>query len=105
MRALLPVRNDDGSVCEWIGSLSDIHEEREAIAALKASEERLRLAVASTGLGIWDHDFIAGHTWWSEGKKAVLGLPDDHPIGLQVLLDLVHPGDRAEFDAVRRTGA
>jgi diguanylate cyclase (GGDEF)-like protein/PAS domain S-box-containing protein len=96
----LPVRNDDGSICEWIGSLTDIHEERHAIAALKASEERLRLAVESAGLGLWDHDFIAGQTWWSEGKRAVLGLPDDHPIGLQVLLDLVHPGDRAEVDAL-----
>jgi diguanylate cyclase (GGDEF)-like protein/PAS domain S-box-containing protein len=96
----LPVKKEDGSVCEWIGTLTDIHEEREATAALETSEERLRLAIESTGLGIWDHDFVADRTWWSEGKRAVLGLPDDHQIGFQVLLDLVHPGDRAGFEAV-----
>lgn len=95
----VPLRNEDGSIREWLGTLTDVHEEREALAAFRTGEERLRLAVDSTGLGIWDHDFVSDKGWWSEGKKAVLGLSDDHPIGLQVALDLVSPADRPGFEA------
>jgi diguanylate cyclase (GGDEF)-like protein/PAS domain S-box-containing protein len=95
----VPLKNPEGSIREWVGTLTDIHERRETVAALNKSEERLRLAVESTGLGIWDHDFVSDKGWWSEGKKATLGLAEDHPIGLEVLLRLVHPDDRMSFAA------
>jgi PAS domain S-box-containing protein len=93
------LRNGDGSVREWVGTLADIHEERMAAAAVKVEQERLQLAVESTGLGIWDHQFAASRTWWSEGTKALLGWPeDDDAVGFEPLLRLVHPEDREEFE-------
>lgn len=39
----VPVRGDDGSIIEWVGTITDIHERYVAQEALRESEERLRL--------------------------------------------------------------
>jgi PAS domain S-box-containing protein len=68
-------------------------------AAEQAVDARLRLAIESTGLGLWDHDLRSDAEWWSAGKRALLGLRQTAPIGLEVLLDLVHPEDRTLLEA------
>jgi PAS domain S-box-containing protein len=39
-----PVLNPDGSVREWVGTLTDVHDQRMALEALRESEEALREA-------------------------------------------------------------
>ncbi|MDB5542406.1 MAG: hypothetical protein JWQ89_4133 [Devosia sp.] len=97
------LRDPDGSVREWVGTLTDIHARRVAENAIAARDERLRLAVESAGLGIWDHDYATGETWWSETKLEVLGLPPDVPPSMEVLVACMHPDDRAKLEErVRR---
>ncbi|MDB5542329.1 MAG: hypothetical protein JWQ89_4056 [Devosia sp.] len=97
------LREPDGSVREWVGTLTDIHARRVAENAIAARDERLRLAVESASLGIWDHDYTTGDTWWSETKLEVLGLPPDVPASFEVLLGCMHPDDRVKLeDHVRR---
>jgi PAS domain S-box-containing protein len=37
----IPVRNDDGTIREWVGAITDIHEQKLAEEALRQSEQRL----------------------------------------------------------------
>ncbi|HEY1858598.1 PAS domain-containing sensor histidine kinase [Acidocella sp.] len=59
--------------------LDDITARRQASEALRASEERLELAVAGTRSAIWEVDFSRGTTWWSQEFFRMLGYPDDQP--------------------------
>lgn len=94
----VPLRSDDGSIREWVGKLTDIHARVVAQESLRASEERLRLAVESTALGIWDVDFITGRREWNAQARAILGLDGDASIGRDSFRTLVHPDDREEIE-------
>jgi diguanylate cyclase (GGDEF)-like protein/PAS domain S-box-containing protein len=95
----VPLRDETGPIREWVGHLVDVHEKIEADAALRAAEERLRLALESSAVGVWDYDYRTQKGWWSESKRAVLGLPHDYPITQDSFLALVHPEDRPELEA------
>jgi PAS domain S-box-containing protein len=99
-----PLRDDDGNITAWQGVLMDISEERQAMAALGASEERLRLAQAAARVASWDRDAVADLVVRSPGWPALFGLPDVPPdADRAVFLERVHPADRARLiDAQRR---
>lgn len=96
---VVPLRDDSGAIREWVGNLLDVHDKVEADAALQTAEERLRLALEGSAVGVWDYDFHAEKGWWSEAKRKVLGLPEDYPITQESFLALVHPNDRPEVEA------
>lgn len=49
----------------------------EAAAALRASEERLAIAVEAGRIGLWDWNIKSGETWNSPQWRALLGRPGD----------------------------
>ncbi len=73
----VPMRNAAGAITEWVGHLVDVHERIEAELALRRAEERLRLALETCALVVWEYTFRSGVLWWSEGKRIVLGLSED----------------------------
>lgn len=68
-------------------------------AALRRSEERLRLAVEATELGTWDYQPSTGRLDWSERCKALFGLPPDAEVSYPTFLAGLHPDDRERVDA------
>lgn len=60
---------------------------------LKEKEERLRLALASTGLGTWDWNSDNGMVHVSEKAQQILDLPSNSEF-TQTVIDLIHPDDR-----------
>jgi PAS domain S-box-containing protein len=62
--------------------------------ALRASEERLRLAIESASLGTWDYDVVADKLNWSERTKAAFGLPPDAEVDFATFIGRLHPEDR-----------
>jgi PAS domain S-box-containing protein len=68
--------------------------ERQLHDALAASEERLRLAVQSADLGIWESDPQTGERIWDSRSREIFGFPQDIEITAAMILECVHPEDR-----------
>ncbi|MGF9761975.1 PAS domain S-box protein [Microvirga sp. 0TCS3.31] len=90
----VPLLNEEGRVQEWVGTVTDIHDQRQAEMRLRSSEERLRLAIETTALGIWDQDLVTGRRQWMPEARQILGLAADVTITREMILDCVHPEDR-----------
>jgi diguanylate cyclase (GGDEF)-like protein/PAS domain S-box-containing protein len=93
----VPMRDATGAIAEWVGHLVDVHERIEADIALRRAEERLRLALETSALVVWEYSLQSDAGWWSEGKRAVLGLPENYPITRNAFIAMVHPDDRDLF--------
>lgn len=88
----------DGSVVELI----DLGGETGTSRALRESEQRLRLAVEATHIGIWDVDATRGTRRWSPEFHAILGLPATSEADDKVFESLIHPDDHDHVMALRR---
>lgn len=93
----VPLLNEAGEVQEWAGTISDIHDRRAAEDKLRDSEERLRLAIETTGLGIWDVNIATGERQWTPEAYEVLGLHPSTDVDRGTVLEHVHPEDRARM--------
>ena len=62
-------------------------------AALKASEERLRLSMEAAEMGSWHWDVRTDIQIWSPRCRKLLGVAEDTPISFAVFKDRVHPDD------------
>jgi len=87
-------RDRQGRPIRLTGATRDITDRRLANEALRDSNERLRLAVAATGLGTWDIDPPTESREWSAEFKAILGLPADTVGDWKLFQSLIHPEDR-----------
>jgi PAS domain S-box-containing protein len=98
-----PVHDDEGNVTNFVGVQNDVTESKRTEEVLKGSEDRLRLAVESTGLGTWDWNLDTGELKWDERCKAVFGLPPEAGVDYDVFLAGLHPDDRERTEqAVRQ---
>jgi PAS domain S-box-containing protein len=73
---------------------------RRSEMALRESEERLRLAAVSAGVGLWKLDLRTGLFWATARGLELFGFAADHRLCVDEFLDVVHPEDR---DLVLRT--
>ncbi|HYF55000.1 MAG TPA: PAS domain-containing protein, partial [Salinarimonas sp.] len=90
-----PVTNKDGHVTRLISISRDVTERYLSSQALARNEERLRLALEATGLGIWDIDPRTGERNWSTGLRDILGYGEDVVPARAAFLERLHPEDRA----------
>jgi PAS domain S-box-containing protein len=88
------VRDEAGRFLYAVRLLQDVTERKGAQDALRAGEERLRLATEVTGLGTWDVFPQTGRREWSAGFKAILGLPPDAPADYDAFSRVIHPDER-----------
>src|SRR6201988_4233255 len=87
---------------EYIGVVSDITErklaeqERQALSRdLKESNTRLEEAQRVAHLGYWEWDLETGEVIWSDETYRIFGLkPQECPMNLAMVRQMVHPGDR-----------
>jgi len=92
-RVMLP-EGGYGVVCYF----NDITPRHRAERALVESEERVRLATAATGVGIWEWNVITNTVWWDEPMFHIYGIPP-RPDGMVQYEDwrrAVLPEDLAE---------
>lgn len=68
-----PQMDDSGQVRKLVGTNLDITELQEARDLARSALERLALAAAVTGMGIWEYDLIGEHVEWNDGMYRLLG--------------------------------
>lgn len=49
----VPLLNPDGTVREWVGTLTDVHDRKQAVAALRESEARFRQMTDTAPVPVW----------------------------------------------------
>lgn len=86
-----------------VANISDISVGVQAVEALRVSEERLAMAVASHQLGIFEWDVASGHIEWSPGAEQRLGLPTGALRDFESWRALTEPQDvQAILDTIAR---
>lgn len=93
-----PVRDERGKVTHVILKHIDLTAQMTIEQQLRASEERLRLATQSAGIGTWDYNVTTETLHWDERCKKAFGLPPDSPATDEVFHRVIHPADRARVD-------
>ena len=96
----LPVRNDDGSIREWVGVHTDITEDRErqqtlrdTIAALRRQEEMIEVAQIANNVGFWGYKPSDTSADMSTGTRYLMGLPPSGQIPVETAFQHIHPED------------
>jgi len=73
------VRESDGSVDYIVGVMEDITERKRVEEALRASEERFRLAINATEDGLWEWDIQTNKEFFSHRWCEIFGYSFDDP--------------------------
>jgi PAS domain S-box-containing protein len=73
----VPVTNERGEVVEWVGSHTDITEQREAEQRVRESMQRLELALDAASVGMWDWDVSSGRMTWTRQTHLITGVSEE----------------------------
>lgn len=94
-----PIRDASGVVHRIAGLAEDISQEKERDDAARHCEERVRLALATAELGLWDWDREADRLYCSARAMEFLGQPGgSRYLSRQELLGFMYEPDRAEAE-------
>jgi len=104
-----PIRDSTGRTVGFSKIARDISERKLAEEALRASEERLRLAQQAARIGTFEWDIQTGVNTWTPEMEEMYGLPMGGFGGTQTAFEnLVHPDDRTGViklvDAAMKSG-
>lgn len=90
------LRDDAATIVGTFSSGTDVTERTQAIAAVRAGEERMRFALENADVGIWDMDYNTGDLRWSERLEAQYGLkPGTFAGTFAAFIEHIHPDDVA----------
>lgn len=99
-----PVISSDGKTSGVVLIFRDVSEEYEIRRSLEESEERLRLAIMATDLGMWDWNIPTGKLIFNDRWAEVLGYrPDELDLDLNTWKGLLHPDDEEKVMKILQT--
>ena len=90
----VPRYDAQGRFAGYIGSCFDVTELVNKDAALRESEERMRMTAEAVNLGIWEWDLSKDEIWATNARRALLGWPASGRITLEHFISRLHPDDR-----------
>ncbi len=86
--------NPDGSL-NGVAYFFDMSEQRRAIAALQASEERFRLSTQAVAGMLYDWNLLTGENYHSDGVEEMLGFSTSTSMIVNWWVDDMHPDDKS----------
>ncbi len=91
---VIPVDRPDGEYMQWIVVERDLTAQKGHEVALRAREERLRLALNAVWDGLWDWHVPTGYCYYAPRWYSMLGFAEHSlPPHIDTFLDLLHPQD------------
>ncbi|WP_088893126.1 PAS domain-containing protein [Leptolyngbya ohadii] len=91
----IPLRDSQGQIMTWIGTITDIEDQKRTQAELHQSKEQLSLALAAAQAGTWQWFKADNRTLWSDENFRLLGYePGSVSSTYETWLNAVHPDDR-----------
>src|SRR4029077_16895930 len=98
----VPLRDEDGNIIKWYGVTTDIEDRKRAEEALgvlsrdlQENKAKLEEAQRVAHVGYWEWDLRTDHVTWSDETYRIYGLlPQERPMDLATIRELVHPEDR-----------
>lgn len=92
---IVPEKNRKGKVESVLAIARDITGSKNPENALSSSEIRLRIAVESADMGIWEWDLVDDKVYWNEHHYRLLGaIPDDRTLTSADFLTYLHPEEQ-----------
>ncbi len=89
-----PVESSDGEFMQWVAVERDVTAQKGHEVALRAREERLRLALNAVWDGLWDWHVPTGYCYYAPRWYSMLGFAEHSlPPHIDTFLDLLHPQD------------
>lgn len=77
----------------------DTNKREQTAISLRQSEERLKLAINASGLGMWFWDLKRDRLEFSKQCKLLFGFDENTEVSYQLFLNTLHPDDRDRTDA------
>ena len=101
------IGDDRGEIVGLLGVARDITERLLAERALRDAEERMRFALDSARVGVWETNFTTGAAYWSETCERMHGLePGAFAKTFDAFTKTIHPDDRqGALDAIEQATA
>jgi PAS domain S-box-containing protein len=94
----LPVRDEDGAVVRWVGTSTDLHDQKTTQAELRRANERFRLAAEAITAVIYDWDPLSNRVERTRGLADLVGFtPEEAEPTNAWWRQRVHPDDRGRF--------
>ncbi|HET7716798.1 MAG TPA: PAS domain-containing protein [Bauldia sp.] len=98
----VPIRGADGRVTRWVGTNTDIDDQKKVAQALLESEARLQLAIEAGQLAVWELDVTNRRITPSAALNRLYGFPPDARPSLDEYQARYAPG---ELERVTQLGA
>ncbi len=97
----VPIRDALGRIVKWFGTCTDIEDQKQAQAALRENQERLRIALAASDTGTFRWNPQTGEFFgFDDNLKRLFGFaPEDQVRLTENFVDRVHPDDRTRLAA------
>jgi PAS domain S-box-containing protein len=100
-----PLRDDSGNIVKWFGINTDIEDRKRADEKLRRSEAYLAEAQRMTHTGSWAWNVRTDALFWSQEIFRIYDYDPEMTPTWDVLLKMVHPGDRLEVERRREMEA
>jgi PAS domain S-box-containing protein len=94
-----PIKDAAGAVTGVFVEGIDVTSRAIADAALRESEQQLRLATDAAEVGLWDLDIGSDTLYWPARVKAMFGISENEPISMADFYSGLHPEDRDRTSA------
>ena len=89
-----PVKDENGTVIGLVVFVLDISKHIELTRNLENTQTKLKLALESGNIGVWEWDILSDNIYWSDYVYSIYGIDrTDAELNLAFFLSLIHPED------------